>query len=100
MKPTEILAVLGGILGLVGGTLSVIRWVQDHRDRRRKRRGDSAYDTFVSAVVQGLSSGNGNAVNVTPEQHAWAARAVAEKRLEWGPMPNTVVLPGVINRDA
>lgn len=93
MNIDKVIKTVGPLVGLVGGTLAIVHWLQELSERRRKHRGEQDYGEFVGNVVKSLSNGKGNAVNIPPEQNGWAARAVAEKRVVWGPDGKTLMLP-------
>lgn len=93
MSLEEIIKTVGPVVGLVGGALAIIRWTQDLLERRRKQGGEKDYEEFVANVVKGLGGVPNRAVTISNEQHRWAARAVSEKRVMWGPDGKTLMLP-------
>lgn len=95
MKPDDIISVVVGVVGAVGGLAGLVTWYRVERDRRRRRENDQAYEAWVSGIEMGLHGGLlGNHMEIRPEERRWAARAVSEGRLVWGPLGTGVMLPG------
>ena len=85
----DLVSIIGSIIGAVGGLLGLVSWIQVQRDRR----GVHDYRAFVDNVIQTLRSGVGNSVDIAPEQHRWAARAVDEGLVVWSPGGKGLMLP-------
>jgi hypothetical protein len=97
MKTSEIASMIGGAIGAVGGVLGLVTWWQVQRDRRRKLKDEQAYQAWATSIEMSLGPGH-NLYRVKPDERRWAARAVAENRLEWAPGGVGVMLPGMTER--
>lgn len=93
MRGSEIVSLISGVVGTVGGALGFATWWQAQRDRRQKETAEQAYQAFVGRIEETLRSGPGNSCTIEPGNRGWAARAVSERRLDWGELRNTVTLP-------
>jgi hypothetical protein len=97
----SIVGTLSFLMAATLGVLAIMKWRRDERDRKRTREenlhkqfNDSRFDEFCAAYVQALRAGPKFMLPVPPHYHAFAARAVAEGCLAWGPAGLGVVLPG------
>jgi len=61
----------------------------------RGRKTEKKYERWVGAVVRALSERPSSAVELEPDDHVLAARAVREGLVVWGPGGRCVMLPGM-----